>query len=108
MTLIIDVWEGNLISGWNDADGYIFCASWTMGIEDKQFGYGWVNCPKPRGAYFAQYFDVSSADQAKKFFAILSKYGGVRSGDRIFTDVEVGQLSLTGIIDFWDYDFRCH
>jgi hypothetical protein len=105
MTLIIDAWEGNIISNWDAADGFIFCASWTSGREDAQFGYNWTHCLKARGAYYAQYFTVGSADQASKFFDILQNHGGVRDGDRLFTDAEVGQLSIGAIIDFL-YDLK--
>ncbi len=102
MVTVIDTSPWNAIKDWSVADAFIFCASWTRGIEADRFAEYWTSCPTPRGAFFAQYFDgsLSSGQQARRFADILKRNGGVRSGDRLFTDVEVGQLNLKQIIDF--------
>lgn len=106
---ILDIWEANTVTDWKVADGYFICASWNLQMgEDKNFGISWNGAgqaKKPRGAYFSVNMNLSIADQAKAFVAIINKNGGLKPGDRLAADCEVGQLSISAIIDFiWNVE----
>lgn len=106
---ILDIWEANTVTDWNVADGYFICASWNLQMEeDKNFGISWNGAgqaKKPRGAYFSVNMNLSTADQAKAFVAIINKNGGLKPGDKLAADCEVGQLSISAIIDFiWNVE----
>ena len=95
---------------WNVADlklikGVICKASQGIYIEDTTFGHNWQELGRlkvPRGAYhfWEQSILQSSGKQAQYFVNVLSKYGGVKAGDKLVLDAETTGMSISALLDF--------